>query len=429
MRRLPTLPAQGAIAGSLASGFLGQVLLLVTGILVARTLGPTDRGYLALLILLPAVLQQVGTLGLPLATTYFVATYPESERVVRRNIGVPAVAQVVVLTLAQGGILVLLLEGEPDRVRTAGAASLVLLLGALADMYGKALLQGQGRFTLFNLLRNATVSFYAAGIGVLFVIDRASLVGVTIAWVAANLASGGMTLAVALRHQPPPTDHGSTASRRRMFRFGLAGLLGSLSPVATFRLDQAVVGLFLAPEALGLYVAGLAFTNLPGVISRGIAMIALPQVARTSHERRQADAWRFVLVSTLLTGLVVLVLELTAGVLVPLFFGEEFEEAVGITRILLIGAFVDGARRVLTDSVSGAGRPGVGSVAELASWLVLVPLLVIFTPIWEARGVAGALAIASAVSLSVLVVLFRRRPSDGLPRGEDPRPTLGRVIE
>ena len=67
------VPARGAVVGSLASGLLGQLMLLVSGILVARTLGPTDRGYLALLVLLPAVLQHIGTLGLPLATTYFIA--------------------------------------------------------------------------------------------------------------------------------------------------------------------------------------------------------------------------------------------------------------------------------------------------------------------------------------------------------------------
>lgn len=402
------VPARGAVAGSLASGLLGQLMLLVSGILVARTLGPTDRGYLALLVLLPAVLMHVGTLGLPLATTYFIAKDETDEAAVRRNIALPAVAQAIVLVLLQAALLVLLLEGDPDRVKTAAVVSLALLPGAVADLYGKALLQGQGRYGAFNILRNATIVFYLAGIAVLLAVGATDLIGFAIAWVVANLVSGAVTLGLALSGRPEEARVGRPISRQRMFKFGIAGLLGSLSPVATFRLDQAVVGLLLSPEALGLYVAGLAFTNLPAVISGGVAMIALPEVARATPERRRSATRRFVWLATALSAAVVAVLIVVAGVLVPFLFGEDFEEAVTLTRILLIGSVFVGARRVLTDSVSGSGRPGLGSWAELSSWVVLVPLLVVFTPLWGAEGVAAALTVTSAVSLVVLVVLVRR---------------------
>lgn len=402
------MPARGAVAGSLASGVIGQFMLLVSGVVVARTLGPTDRGYLALLVLLPAVLQHVGTLGLPLATTYFIAKNETDEPVVRRNLFAPVVAQAVVLVLLQGALLYLLLDDQPDRVRDAAIVSLALLPGAIADLYGKALLQGQGRYRAFNILRNATIAFYLVALGLVWIAGAAEIVGITVAWVCANLLSGAVTMVVALRGRPPSVPGGSGPPLRRMLRFGLVGLLGSLSPVATFRLDQMVVGLFLSAEALGLYVAGLAFTNLPIVISRGVAMIALPEVARATPDERRAATRRFVWLATALSGAVVAVLILAAGELVPLLFGSDFEEAVTLTRILLIGAVFTGARRVLTDSVSGSGRPGLGSAVELVSWIVLVPLVLILTPIWEAEGVAAALTISSAISFGVLVLLVHR---------------------
>ena len=296
------VPARGAVAGSLASGVIGQLMLLVSGVVVARTLGPTDRGYLALLVLLPAVLQHVGTLGLPLATTYFIAKDEADEPAVRRNLFAPVLAQAVVLVLLQGLLLYLLLDDQPERVRDAALVSLALLPGAIADLYGKALLQGQGRYRAFNILRNATIAFYLVALGVVWLVDAADIVGITTAWVTANLLSGAVTLVVALRGRPAAASTGTGPPLRRMLRFGLVGLLGSLSPVATFRLDQMVVGLFLSAEALGLYVAGLAFTNLPIVISRGVAMIALPEVARATPEQRRAATRRFVWLATALSG-------------------------------------------------------------------------------------------------------------------------------
>jgi O-antigen/teichoic acid export membrane protein len=177
--------------------------------------------------------------------------------------------------------------------------------------------------------------------------------------------------------------------------------------VETFRLDQALVGLFLEPLQLGLYIAALAFTNLPALISRSIGLIAFPRVASETDDRRRMVR-RFYWLAVVTLGGSVLALELAAGRLVPLFFGDDFRDAVSMTRILLIGAFFYGVRRVLSDSASGAGAPGLASIAELSSWVVLLPLFGVLTPLYGAEGVAAALTIAYAVSLVTLLVLLRR---------------------
>jgi O-antigen/teichoic acid export membrane protein len=401
------IPDRRPLVGSLVATFFSQAAVVVTGILTARSLGPTDRGYWALLVLVPAILQQLGTLGLPLATTYFIASDRSKESAVLRAIRNPAIAQVLALTIIQGAVLWFLVAGDPNRVRLAAAASLLLIAGSVADMYGKAILQGQGRFTALNIVRPTTVTFALVGIVILFARGDARLAPVAAVWVAATLVGGAVTLAVALARRQRRDRQEPPVARGPMVRFGLRGLLGSASPIETFRVDQAAIGLVLPAQELGLYVAALSFTNLPALISRSVGMIALPQVARTSA-RGSSDVWRFFWISVVLTGIVVAVLELWAGFLVPLFFGEDFEEAVPMTRILLVGAFLYAARRVLTDGVSGSGMPGLGSIAELSSWFVLIPLMAILVGPWGAEGVATALTISAAFSLALLVVLFRR---------------------
>ena len=415
------ISARGAVLGSVASGLVGQAALVVTGIATTRTLGPTDRGYLALIILVPVVLMLIGTLGLPVATTYYIASDPRREGSVRRAIRLPVLGQVVALTIVQALVLWLLVSGDPQRVHWAAIATLPLLAGALADVYGKAILQGQGRYTAFNILRNGAVAFYLVGVLGLLAVGETGVVQFAIAWVAASVLAGVLTASVALRHRPRPISSEARVSRSELFRFGLRGYLVSLSPIATFRLDQALIGLFLAPRALGLYVAALSLTNLPDIIARGIGMIALPQVARGEGASRAQDARRYLVFSVVLTGAVVLVLEILAGWLVPFFFGSEFEDAVLITRILLLGTFFWGVRRVLTDITSGSGRPGLGSLAELVSWLAIIPALAVLMPLWGVEGVAAAMVISSAASLVALMLLMRfhvRGPAEpALPRG------------
>ncbi len=409
LRRGPNGPrsTHGALVGSVAASFFSQGALVVTGVLVARTLGPEDRGYLALIFLVPGILQQVGTLGLPLATTYFIASDPSREGAVRRALRTPVFAQLAILTILQGIALWFLVADDPQRVKDAAVVSLAVLAGALADVYGKSILQGQRRFAAYNLMWNGIATFYLIGVVALVTTDRGDLVTFSIAWVLANLAAGGLSTIVALSSAPPPAPDDSGVERGQMLRFGLRGFIGSVSAVGTFRLDQAVIGLFLAPRALGLYAAALAVTNLPAFISRGIATITLPQVAHAEAGDRRGEAGSYFRLSIILTGLVVLALEIVAGWLVPFFFGAAFEDAVPLTRILLLGSFFTGARRVLADSASGMGRPGLASIAELISWAVLVPTLVVLVQIWGVEGVAAAITISTAVSLLALILLIR----------------------
>jgi O-antigen/teichoic acid export membrane protein len=420
------ISARGAVLGSVASGLAGQAALVVTGIVTTRSLGATDRGYLALVVLVPVVLQLVGTLGLPVASTYYIASDRRQESAVLRAVRTPAFLQAVVLSILQALILWLLLSDDPKRVQWAALATVPILAGALADIYGKAILQGQGRYTAFNILRNGSVVFYLVGVVVLLATGRTGLVEFTIAWVSASVLAGVVTIAVALRHTSPPSSDVSV-TRGELLRFGLKGYLVSLSPVATFRLDQALIGLFLAPRSLGLYVAALSLTNLPDIIARGIGMIALPQVARSEGDSRAQDMRRYFVFSVVLTGAVVLVLEVLAGWLVPFFFGSDFEDAVQVTRILLLGTFFWGIRRVLTDTASGSGRPGLGSLAELISWVAVIPALAVLMPRWGVEGVAAAMAISSAASLLALMLLMRLPTRD--VRGNTLAGRMARIAE
>src|SRR5882724_7035637 len=74
LRRLRRrIPSDRALGGSFAAAGLLQVLLVGSGVVVARSLGAQDRGYLALLIVVSGICTLVGSLGLFTAATYYIA--------------------------------------------------------------------------------------------------------------------------------------------------------------------------------------------------------------------------------------------------------------------------------------------------------------------------------------------------------------------
>jgi O-antigen/teichoic acid export membrane protein len=408
------------MAGSLLTAGLGQLVLMVSGVLVARSLGPEDRGYLALVVLVPTILTAVANLGLPLATTYYVARDRSRAAPIARSVLRDAVGQAVVIIAAQLVILWIVFADEPERVKVAGLISLAALPGILAQQYGLALLQGLQRFAAFNTLRTTPAAMYALGVLMVFVLGIDHLVEIASVWVAAQASVGVVTLGFALRRLPADAPQSSAVSRAQLMKFGLKSFIGYVSPVETFRLDQAVIALFLTPAALGLYVVSLTLTNLPRFVAQSIGMVAYPEVASISDpQAARRRMWRYVVVGALITALVIAPLEVMAGLLVRFFFGDEFGGAESITRILLLGTFFVGLRRVLADGARGAGYPGLGTIAEVASWISFLPALALLLPL-GGRGVALALSFAWGVSLLVLavaVVSADRRRSRSLLTG------------
>jgi len=396
-----------AVGGSLfATGAL-QLMVIVSGVLIARGLGPEDRGHLALLVVVSTVCAALGTMGLPLAATYYIAHDQRHARRITSSLLRMGVFLGLAALAVQVAVLTALVVDEPRRVKVAAVISLLLVPGIVAFAFGIAILQGQQRFGAFNFLRVLPTASYVVGVFVVFMVHSADLDHVMAIWSGAYFLGGFLALGVALRGLPlaAPADE-PVPSRSRMTAFGLKSLFGSLSPVDALRLDQIVVGLFLAPAALGLYVVAQAFTNLPRVIAASIGMVGYPQVA-AQHDRAAArrTMWRYFFLGSALSALAVGGLEVLAGKLVPLFFGSEFSEATSIARILILGTFFVAARRVLTDGVNGLGHPGLGTLAEVASWVLLVPSLAILLPRFGVDGVALALTFSWAVSLLLLLAM------------------------
>jgi hypothetical protein len=127
---------------------------------------------------------------------------------------------VVALTIVQALVLWLLVSGDPQRVHWAAIATLPLLAGALADVYGKAILQGQGRYTAFNILRNGAVAFYLVGVLGLLAAGETGVLQFAIAWVAASMLAGVLTASVALRHRPRPVSPEARVSAGSSFASG-----------------------------------------------------------------------------------------------------------------------------------------------------------------------------------------------------------------
>jgi O-antigen/teichoic acid export membrane protein len=395
------------LAGTVSAGVAIQLTLVVTGIILARALGPENRGHLALLILITALLSALGPLGLPYALSYSLARVPHQAADVMRQLKKAIVIQLGAAIACAGVLLAVLTSSRPGYVQASAFMVLVAVPSGMVQQYGLGALQGLRRFTAFNVLRVAPNAAFAVCATGLLVIDAGGFIELAYAYGVSRAIFAPMTLATAWRNAVAEQREGGAEppSTSWILRFGRRSLFGGAPAVEAYRVDQAVVALFLPPVALGIYVVALALTNLPRFVARSVGMVATPTVAggaTQAHARR--TMWRFCWLAVPLYLPLIVALWLGAPTLVEFFFGAEFSRATLITRLLLVATALYCARRVLTDAARGAGYPGLGSVAEIVSLVAVIPLFAAFVPPWGTRGVAYALIGSSAIALGVLLV-------------------------
>ena len=405
--RLPTPPRRrlpASLAQSIGTGVLGQLVLVASGIIVARSLGPHNRGVLALLTFLPVLVGQVATLGIPLAATYVIANSGVMPSALIRSLWRVMGLQLIVALGAHAALVgLLLVPRSPSGFFTVSAASLALSVAALVQTYGLALLQGCRRFTAFNALRVGPACLYAFLIAGLAAVHRAGLHSVAIAWILANCILAALTGWAALRARSERSRPMATVpSIGSLASFGARSMFGAAAPMSSYRLDQLIVGAALRPEMLGLYVVATAFTNLTRFLGQSIGMVAYPAIAVDRDAVRLRRQIRFyfgvgaVVCSSVTAGLVIAV-----PWLLPRFFGHQFDPAIGPARLLLAAGLLSALRRILVDATRGAGHPTWGALAELST-LVSLPLAILAL---DARlgliGVSIALIVGEGVGLGI----------------------------
>jgi O-antigen/teichoic acid export membrane protein len=393
-----------ASAETVVAGVVTQGILMASGIVVARLLGVENRGHLALMTLFPLILAMTGTLGLHTATTYFIAQ-GHNPRAILAVVRRTALVQLAVLLVLEAAILGAVFHDEEAEVQLAAAFSALGLPAMLMLNWGQAILQGEQRFRAWNVARLVGPLLYSTGLVVVLAADADQIALVAGLWSGTLFLACLLTLVYAVAHA---ADAGRPSPPlAEMRRFGLKGMVGWISPLETFQVDQLFLGLALSAADLGIYVVGAALTNLTRVfIPQSLGVIAYPHVAaQTTRAGARRAVWRFFLIALGVCGAAVALLEVAVGPLIPLFFGEEFEDAVVLARILLVGSLFLGLRRVLTEGTRGAGEPALGTIAEGITAAVAIPALIVFGLSHGPEGVAWAITASYGVGLAAMMAL------------------------
>ena len=390
---------------SLASQVASLVTTFLSGVIIARALGPSGKGTYSLVVLTYAFAVLIGNLGVPV----FVASTAGKRRHTPRELLHNSITVAVLSSVLVGAVYLLLREWTGERSALwsfFGILAVVTPAGLLREHLG-ALLQGMnriGRFSVTKVVANAVT----AALLVIFVWSRPSVTTAVYCWIGGEVVS---TL-VALWLVVPIAAPGLAVSRpllKESLRFGSAVCVGSLIGLASLRLDLFLVAYYLSPADIGFYSVAAAVSALIMYLPSAMAVALLPRFSSADAEQSYALAARGCRFAVIWGVGCALFLGVLGGVLISAVYGESFRPSVTAMRILLPGTVIFGLAHVTTAYYNGfVGRPFINTALAAVSLVIGVALDIVLIPRFGINGAAVASSIAYIVSMSVAFFVFAR---------------------
>ena len=426
-----------------AGQILVQLAALGTGVVLARTLGPTGFGQLALVLAIASTAALIANLGGTETATRFVAELRAKGQVgsVTRVIW-PLIAVRLVASLVVGLIMVALHGPLGGLVGLEGSFS--LLLAALAAAHAAlAGLQGPAQVILVNLNRQRFINGItgvtnAASLAALLVLAASGrltveiAVFVTVVQLAIRvsvLSAGALRTVSSLVDQGSfdPTPVQSTEMRRRMYRYGgVMFLIGVGGFLLQTRSDEYFIGAVLGVQAVAFYHLAEGFSRtafslpasrLTGFLMTGLLTEGYVQGGAVSIRRRFRHMVRMRMAASVPIGFGGALLSTE---IVDAVYGPEYAGAA----MLLALFFLLQMPLQWTGAISGVlvaiEKPHWFLWTKLLS-AVTIPLTIWWLHVWGLEGALIATTLGMAIAAGLEFVAARRHTGISFPMAETAR--------
>jgi O-antigen/teichoic acid export membrane protein len=378
-------------------------LRLLRNILLARILGPSERGLFALLSALPELISAATSGGLNAAVGYQAAK--------QRPMGL-LLSQVLVFGCLLAGFLTLLVVAltrefgrDLDITTQLGLLAWLLLLAVPLTVLKSGLLtlhNASGGVVAFNVLRLIeSLTPLLLFLALFWMWKSDALEAALISWLA------GISLVVLvgwlwLKHDQPLTLQWDRASQKELLRYSARSHPDLLFQQVIMRSDYLFIGGLLGSTALGHYAMASAAAELLLIVPEAVTTPLMKGLLQQEAGMEKVTPLALRLTATVMLG-ACLTLALIGEWLIVTLFGIDYQPAYPALLALLPGLFGLNYASILRLDLLGKNRPGsislvmgLGALFNLVLNLLLIP----------AYGIVGAAAASSIAYLAVTIALL-----------------------
>jgi O-antigen/teichoic acid export membrane protein len=398
---------------SLGTNLILLPLNILGSIIIARSIGPGEKGNLDLIVATATLLVMVLSFSLQAGATFIVARGGVNMRLLALKLLMFAVLQGLGASVLLAGLRILGRSSLliPDKIGNwviAGVA--VFVCCEMLGNYLRAMLNGKqqivkvnkaelvGRFSQVVFLFMMAGALYATGKRVFVAALFGLSIGVTIL----------IDLLLIKSLYPYLRQSIGTSSVVPLITFAIPAYFANLTQFLNYRLDVFIVGHFAGSASVGRYTLAVSLAQLLWLLSNAAASVLLPKIAAdNSPENAQhtARVTRLTLMASLASGIALAVF---ANYALPLLYGEAFRPSVAALLYLLPGVVVFSIANVLASYLAGIGKPQLNLLVSFSSLFFTVTLDLILIPKMDFLGAALTSTVSYSWAAFLITWLFVR---------------------
>jgi O-antigen/teichoic acid export membrane protein len=414
----PAAPRRRLASGAFAS-LIAQVVVTLaataTSVAIARLLGPTGNGAVALVVNLLGMGTLVFSFGLRTGAIYEVSAGRWAVRDALRMMTRSAFALGILGSLAMLGIFLVsrdsVFSGLNETTTLAAAAALpfALLIFLVAGI--PLARERYEQYASFQAIPTVALLVLAVALAIPF-----GIVGATVGVALSNIGAGLWTY-FSVRRAASRETGGGPGRFRPALRFGLQNWGANVLQFLNYRFDLFILNSFAATAVVGVYSVAVSLTAIGWLLPNALQTVLFPRaasldaaVAREELSPIEADdtAAKAVRQSVALLLPTAVVLLGLLGVGIPLLYGSRFHDAIWLGLILLPGVSAIGVGKVMTAVTSGRGHPRYSLYIGMISAPLTLALYFATIPRYGSWGAAVATTVSYSATTLASFIFFRR---------------------
>ena len=412
--------------GLLGTRMMSSAMAVVSGVILARWLGPHDRGLLALVLLLPSSIVTLVKFGATQANVYTINRKKASVDKVASN----ALILALFWGLLSPTIVWLLrdrLTGQlfPDLPNWALVFALLRVPLLLADNYLFSILQATGKFKTYNVRLLLSEGLRLAAIFVALVVFDFGLLATLIIYTAVWLINVGWLVAAMSRYVRfrPSIDWNLLLET---YRFGIRSYVQILTQHFLQRISFYMVAYYLDVAHVAFYTIALRFTEVVLEVPQAIGLVLYPRLASLPEDevhRVTAQTCRRTLMISVPAALV---LALLGPYVIVLWYGQDFAPAADPLPWTALAVAMMSIYVIITRDFTSRAEQSINTFSGIIALATNAILNYTLIPRYGVVGAAVAIAVSYFAGCVTLVTFFLRESQLSLrdvvvPTGADVR--------
>lgn len=390
--------------GILGTRVIYSALGLVSGVILARWLGPYDRGILALALLIPSTVMTVVKLGVSQATVYYINRKEASVDQVASNS--------VYLALAFGALsflVVWLLRDDLEVLRAIPAWALVLALVRvpllLLDNYLYGVLQATGQFGIYNSRLLISEALRLALVVIFVIWFNFGLMAAVVIYTAIAVIQMAW-LMFTMSHTVRFTAGFDRSLMTNMLSFGVRSYVQVVTAHLLLRISIYMVQSYLGPEQTAFYTLALHATETVLEVPQAIGLVLYPRLASLPEDevhRLTAQTCRRTL---MLTAPAAIAMGVFGPSLVTAWYGQAYAPAGAPLPWASVGVATMSIFVIITRDFTARSKQRVNTAAGVLALIGNILLNLYVIPRYGITGAAFSTAVSYTAACALLIGFF-----------------------